>query len=78
MTMLHKKLCLGTANFGFNYGILGNPKVNIHSIKEFLTLLEREGINTIDTALGYGDSEKVLGEIGGKISILSQNSHQYQ
>ena len=66
MNMFLNKFCLGTANFGLNYGVIGKPKVDDNNIRLCLNFLEKEKINTIDTAIGYGDSEERLGSIGIK------------
>jgi len=59
------KLVLGTVQFGLDYGVtnqLGQvPKKNIRKILDFA---KENGINSLDTAPAYGDSEKILGEIG--------------
>ena len=56
------RLCLGTAQFGMNYGITNaNGKINDKDIKPILDLAFNEGIRMLDTAHGYGDAEKVLG-----------------
>ena len=56
------RITLGTAQFGSDYGIsnkLGKPnEKTIHSILDFSV---KNGINTFDTAAGYGDSEEILG-----------------
>ncbi len=56
---------MGTAAFGQAYGISNskNRTTNkeIHSILEYCL---ENGINTLDTAQSYGDSEKILGEKG--------------
>jgi len=61
------RLVLGTAAFGQAYGISNSntPTTNreIHSILEYCL---GNGINTLDTAQSYGDSEKILGENGIK------------
>ena len=59
------KVALGTAQFGTNYGIanvLG--QINILEAKAILNYAAYSGIDTIDTAIAYGESEKCLGEIG--------------
>jgi aryl-alcohol dehydrogenase-like predicted oxidoreductase len=59
------KLALGTVQFGLNYGITNhNGQVTIDEVKNILNCAKGNGINILDTASGYGDSEKVLGEIG--------------
>ena len=57
-----RKLALGTVQFGLNYGVINtNGKVQEAEVKEMLDLAQKNNINTIDTAIGYGDSEKILG-----------------
>lgn len=54
------KLCLGTVQFGLNYGI-EKKKIEINEINKILiTALENE-IKILDTAQNYGDSEKLIG-----------------
>jgi aryl-alcohol dehydrogenase-like predicted oxidoreductase len=55
------KLSLGTAQFGLNYG-LNKKKVNIKNIKEIIKSLNKIKIKKIDTAILYGESEKILGK----------------
>jgi aryl-alcohol dehydrogenase-like predicted oxidoreductase len=59
------KLGIGTAQFGMNYGISNTTgEVILTEIKEILSLANIEGINLIDTAAGYGNSEQNLGVAG--------------
>lgn len=57
------KLSLGTVQFGLDYGIAnatGKPsKKDVNKIIKYVT---DNGINCFDTAQGYGDAEKVLGD----------------
>tara|TARA_B100001057_G_scaffold334525_1_gene335147 strand:+ start:4650 stop:5495 length:846 start_codon:yes stop_codon:yes gene_type:complete len=64
---LKKKLIIGTAKFGFSYGI-GNKKIRIKKKEVFkiLNFAKLNGINTLDTAINYGDCEKILGDYGVK------------
>jgi aryl-alcohol dehydrogenase-like predicted oxidoreductase len=57
------KLALGTAQFGFDYG-MNNKKGKIpkKEVFQILTYAQRQGIDTLDTASAYGDSEAVIGE----------------
>ena len=57
------KLSLGTVQFGMDYGI-NNPRGKIpkEEVFEILEEAEKNGIDTLDTAYAYGDSEKVIGE----------------
>jgi len=59
------KLALGTAQFGMQYGVanrVGQPSEV--EIKEILQIASGHGINTLDTAIAYGDCEERLGRIG--------------
>lgn len=61
------KLALGTAQFGLKYGISNQiGKIQLKEVKEILQYAKSLNINIIDTAISYGDSEKVLGETGVK------------
>lgn len=58
------KLCLGTVQFGMNYGVnnqIGRQPTR-HESFEMLDYALENGIDTIDTARAYGDAEIVLGE----------------
>lgn len=59
------KLALGTVQFGLDYGVANNS--GRVSLKEASSILERArqaGITTLDTAIAYGASESVLGNLG--------------
>ncbi len=59
------KLSLGTVQFGLNYGVSNkNGKVKYEEVKKILELAKNSNIELIDTAISYGDSEKVIGDIG--------------
>jgi aryl-alcohol dehydrogenase-like predicted oxidoreductase len=62
------KFALGTVQFGLPYGVANTSgcPVNFEEVKEILALAKNRGIKTLDTAIAYGDSEKVLGEVGVK------------
>lgn len=59
------KLALGTVQFGQSYGVANKagqiPAAEATAILEYAASI---GINMLDTAVGYGDSEQRLGEIG--------------
>ena len=60
-------LAIGSAQFGLSYGIANQTgQVPQREIKKMLQLGLASGIDTIDTAISYGDSEVFLGEIGTK------------
>jgi len=61
------KLALGTVQFGLSYGIANQSgQVSRTEAKKILEFAVSQGIDTIDTAIAYGDSEACLGEIGVK------------
>lgn len=59
------KLALGTAQFGLDYGISNSTgRTPPDEVKRILISAKEKGIDTLDTAVAYGDSETVLGCIG--------------
>jgi aryl-alcohol dehydrogenase-like predicted oxidoreductase len=57
-----RRLALGTAQFGFAYGITNAAgKVPADQAHRILDVAERAGIDLIDTAYLYGESESVVG-----------------
>jgi aryl-alcohol dehydrogenase-like predicted oxidoreductase len=59
------KLALGTAQFGLAYGIASpQPQIAYAESKAIVDYAAGQGITVLDTAMGYGDSEARLGEIG--------------
>ena len=68
MNGLIEKLAIGSVQFGQNYGISNKNGIVIpKEIHAILNLANRNGIDTIDTAKGYGKSENVIGQyIKGK------------
>tara|TARA_Y100000590_G_scaffold292814_1_gene329706 strand:+ start:21827 stop:22699 length:873 start_codon:yes stop_codon:yes gene_type:complete len=58
-----EKLTLGSAQFGSNYGIANSSgKVKSSEVNKILAYAYGKGISCIDTASGYGISEKVIGD----------------
>ena len=58
------KLALGTVQFGIDYGINStNGKVKPEEIKKILNYAHSKNIDLLDTALTYGNSEKILGKV---------------
>ena len=59
------KLALGTVQFGLDYGISNQQgQVSPSQVKDILHQAESLGIDTLDCAGAYGNSEKVLGALG--------------
>ena len=65
------KIILGTVQFGLDYGINNTlGKIPIEEIHQILDFAYSKGISTLDTASGYGDSEKIIG------TYLSKNPNK--
>lgn len=59
------KLALGTAQFGSAYGVTNKTgQVKAQEVHEILKSAKQAGIDTVDTAVAYGESESVLGAAG--------------
>ncbi len=58
---------LGTVQFGIDYGISNKSgKVSLDEQKRILNFAKKNGVDLLDTAINYGDSEKNLGLCGIK------------
>jgi len=59
------RLALGSAQFGLAYGVSNqNGQVSRDEVREIIAQARRASVDTIDTAIAYGDSEACLGEAG--------------
>jgi aryl-alcohol dehydrogenase-like predicted oxidoreductase len=59
------KLALGTVQFGLNYGVANTAgRVSTDMADAILRRAQLTGMDTLDTAIAYGDSESVLGGLG--------------
>ena len=59
------KIALGTAQFGLDYGVANdNGQISHVEAEKILDFAWSSGIDTLDTAIGYGDSEERLGQVG--------------
>lgn len=63
------KLCLGTVQFGMDYGINGQKKPDLNYAVQCLDYAVQNGIEAIDTAKAYGTAEKVVGTFIKKHTI---------
>lgn len=60
-----QRLALGTVQFGMPYGISNkNGQTDIKEAEAIIDCARAHGIDTLDTAIGYGESESCLGKIG--------------
>ena len=61
------RLALGTVQFGLPYGVANRAgQVTRSEAKAMLKLAAMKNIDTLDTAISYGDSETCLGELGAR------------
>lgn len=63
------ELCLGTVQFGLDYGIIGQKKPPLGYSVECLDYATQNGIKAIDTATAYGTAEEVTGAFLRKKTI---------
>ena len=67
------KFCLGTVQFGMNYGICNQMQPTIDDSVNMLDYATQNGINAIDTAFAYGTAEDVVGKFLKKRLLLVKN-----
>jgi aryl-alcohol dehydrogenase-like predicted oxidoreductase len=59
------RIAIGTVQFGLNYGVANNAgRVCGGEANAILEVAKKNGIDVLDTAILYGDSEKTLGQLG--------------
>jgi aryl-alcohol dehydrogenase-like predicted oxidoreductase len=59
------KIALGTAQFGLDYGIANKlGQIKEQEVSKMLELARAAKIDTLDTAIAYGNAERLLGELG--------------
>lgn len=59
------KLALGAVQFGLSYGVANaTGRVSGKAANAILHRAQESGMDTLDTAIAYGDSESVLGSLG--------------
>lgn len=60
-----RRLSLGTVQFGMKYGVANeHGQVTPEEASQILSRAKQAGVRALDTATLYGDSEKILGQIG--------------
>lgn len=67
------QLCLGTVQFGMNYGIKNQKKPEIKDALACLDFATQNGIYAIDTATAYGTAEQITGEFLNKKTLPREN-----
>ena len=63
------KLCLGTVQFGMDYGVFNQPKKDPEYCIKCLDYATQSGIDAIDTAAAYGMAEEVVGAFLAKRTL---------
>lgn len=73
------KLCLGTVQFGMDYGVQGGRKPEYEKVEEILDYAVDHSITAFDSASAYGDAEAVVGryirrhaEKAGSVRVISK------
>jgi hypothetical protein len=62
---MSNRLALGTVQFGLPYGVANTSgQVRLDEVAAILQQAWAAGVDTLDTAIAYGESEQRLGEIG--------------
>ena len=65
MIFSESKLSLGTAQFGSQYEVANSKgPIDDSEAEKILIYASKVGINTLDTAIVYGNAEKRLGNFG--------------
>ena len=75
MNKATSKLALGSANFGLDYGLANKSgKVSINDLAGILFFAQEAGIDVVDTAQAYGDSEARIGSLcdDGQFNIVTK------
>ena len=68
--MAKPKLCLGTAQFGQLYGITNQkPAIEEEIAREILIVANSEKIYDLDTAIGYGRSQEIIGKAKAGLAV---------
>mgnify|MGYP001069487330 CR=1 FL=1 len=71
--MEFSQLMLGTAQFGVEYGIANQTgKPSQSQVNEIISFAWEKGVNCLDTASSYGESEKVVGNALEKLGLTHQ------
>ena len=74
MVSKNQKIVLGTVQFGLDYGISNDTgKTSSEEVSKILDTAYNHGIDILDTAQEYGDSESVLGlHHGNRFKIITK------
>ena len=71
--MKYSLLMLGTVQFGMDYGVANtHGKPSFETVKNILREAFDGGVNALDTAPEYGDSEEVIGNALKELGLLGK------
>lgn len=71
--MKFSRLMLGTVQFGMDYGVANtNGKPSYETAKQIMAEAFDGGINALDTAPEYGDSEDVIGKVLKELNLAGK------
>ena len=59
-----ERVAVGGVQFGMDYGVAGGHRVAPSEVSRILRMARARGLDTLDTAIVYGNSEEVLGGAG--------------
>jgi len=73
----NSKLALGTVQFGIDYGVNSTEgQVEPKEVENILRYAHSKGIDLLDTAPAYGNSEKILGQTGTEnFKVVTKTRH---
>lgn len=63
------ELCLGTVQFGMNYGIRGQRKPSAEDAVSLMDYAVQNGVRALDTARAYGTAEELVGQFLKKKTV---------
>jgi aryl-alcohol dehydrogenase-like predicted oxidoreductase len=71
---MSSRLTIGTVQFGLDYGVANKSgQVSRKDAKSIISLARLSGIDALDTAISYGESETCLGAIGlGGFKVITK------
>jgi aryl-alcohol dehydrogenase-like predicted oxidoreductase len=71
------KIALGTVQFGIDYGVNSvDGQVRPEEVKRILSYARLKGIDLLDTAPAYGNSEKILGRVNiSNLKVVTKTRH---
>ena len=62
---MNSRLAIGTVQFGLDYGIANQSgRARLENVRNILQEVAAQGVDTLDTAIAYGESERILGQAG--------------